>query len=831
VDEGAAPHFGAFLRKHRLRAGISQEDLAGRAGVSKETVSSLERGITLWPYRDSVQRLIAPLNLTPAEKAQMEAAAERPGRPRGDQRKNVPDPAALSSDTPRDNLPLPLTRLIGRDDIVATVISMARDHRLVTLMGTGGVGKTRLALRAAELLQPEFADGVRFVELTSIGDPTLLAGAVAASVGAREPGDRPIDEILIATLRRRRLLLVLDTCEHLIGAVTALARTVLEGCPEIVILATSRERLKIPAEHVFEVAPLEYPDEGTRPGAERAAEFGAVVLFVERANAISPFTLTDENASLVVEVCRRLDGIPLAIELAAARLRVVGLEELTRRLDQRLALLSGGQRSPDRRHETLRAVIEWSYELLSEAERTLFRRLAIFVGGWSTTAVESVCQDEPLSRAVVLNVLSELIDKSQVVVNETDTGTRCRLLDSIREYALEQLVASGELQAVARRHAEWMAWFAEQAATSVWSLPRRQWLLAMMPEADNARAALSWALGAGHAPELASRIVPALGGYLYYRGLAGEGKRLTEAVLDRLGEGADDETAGILWLSLSSLAAGTGRVAAANEAIRHLERAGDKRRLATAYMNLALAYRQTRRPADAEAAIDETLALLRESGERGSTYYASALCSKAAVMVGSERYDEARALFEEGISRYEDLGDRDRSAVERLNYAELEFANGDIRRAIDLIETALEQLRSVPVGADMSNELAQVVPRLNLAACQLVVGNVEEARAAATAATDLACDGRYPLHMAIAVQHLATVAALKGDPARAARLLGFVNSVYGVEGVDREPTEARLFGVLSDALRSSLDDRRLSNLLEQGALLREEEAIAVALQR
>jgi tetratricopeptide (TPR) repeat protein len=248
-------------------------------------------------------------------------------------------------------------------------------------------------------------------------------------------------------------------------------------------------------------------------------------------------------------------------------------------------------------------------------------------------------------------------------------------------------------------------------------------------------------------------------------------------------------------------------------------------------MNLALACRQTGRPADAEVAIDETLALLRECGERGSTYYASALCSKAAVMVGSERYDEARALFEEGISRYEDIGDRDRSAVERLNYAELEFANGDIRRAIGLIETAIEHLRSVPAGTDMSNELAQVVPRLNLAACLIIVGDLEQARAAATAATDLACDGRYPLHMAIAVQHLATVAALKGDPARAARLLGFVNSVYGVEGVDREPTEARLFGVLSDALRSSLDDRRLSNLLEQGALLREEEAIAVALQR
>ena len=352
-----------------------------------------------------------------------------------------------------NNLPLDLSSFVGREKELAEVRRLMEEARLLTLTGTGGCGKTRLALAVAGELAEEFEDGVWFVELASLSDPSLVPQAVASVLGAREQPGRSLTETLSDHLRVRKLLLVLDNCEHLIVSCAALAEVLLRSCPELRILATSREALGIVGEFTWPVPPLSLPDLRRLPDRESLAQYESTCLFVERAVAVKPsFVLTEQNAPAVAQVCYRLDGIPLALELAAARTKVLSVEQIADRLDDCFRLLAAGGRTAMPRHKTLHATMDWSHELLGAKEQVLFRRLSVFSGGFSLEAAETVCAGEGIEEDEVLGLLSHLVDKSLVVAREEDGEARYRLLGTVRQYGREKLDESGGRgQAAARR--------------------------------------------------------------------------------------------------------------------------------------------------------------------------------------------------------------------------------------------------------------------------------------------------------------------------------------------------------------------------------------------
>jgi len=395
------------------------------------------------------------------------------------------------------NLPFAVTRMIGREETVAALVSRLSRRRLVTIVGAGGIGKTALALAVAERMIESYEHGVWLVDLAPLGDPRLVPSAVATVLGLEIRTEDPLPR-LVAGLRDKRMLLLLDNCEHVIDAAASLAATVLSGAPGVIILATSREPLGVAGEGEYRLGPLSSPQPSSRLTATDAAAFPAVQLFVERVSAIvEDFALTDANAPLVIEICRTLDGLPLAIEFAAPRVEVLGVEGLAARLDDSLGLLGVRRRTAIPRHQTMRAVLDWSYGLLSEDEQLFFRALAIFSGGFTVEAAAAVGTDTTKTRIETIDRLADLVAKSLVVADVSEAEPRFRLLDTTRAYALERLGESGEREAVAHRHAEHYRNLFERAEGEAAARPADEWLADYAREIDNLRAALDWACSPG----------------------------------------------------------------------------------------------------------------------------------------------------------------------------------------------------------------------------------------------------------------------------------------------------------------------------------------------
>jgi predicted ATPase/DNA-binding winged helix-turn-helix (wHTH) protein len=407
-----------------------------------------------------------------------------------DQRAGAAQPASA---LPPTNLPEPVSELIGRDDELREILSLAAAHRLVTLTGAGGIGKTRLALAVARRLLPEFADGVWLAEFSSLSDPGLVPATVAAAVGLELGGGEVSARRVARALADRRLLLVLDTCEHVIAAATAMAEAMLRAGLAVRIIALSREPLRAEGEQIYPVPPLGVPAaEGEDPW-----QYGAVQLFVERARAAGPHFAPDRVVAMIAAICRRLDGIPLAIELAAARAAAFGIEELSARLDDRFQLLTGGRRTALPRHQTLRATFDWSYELLAEPERVILRRLAVFAGVFSLEAACAVAASPEAAPSEVVDGVSSLVAKSLVAAEIDSAIARYRLLDTTRAYALEKLGDSGELEAIARHHAEYYRDLCDRAEAEWEAQPAAKQLADYGRQIDNLRAALDWAFSPG----------------------------------------------------------------------------------------------------------------------------------------------------------------------------------------------------------------------------------------------------------------------------------------------------------------------------------------------
>ncbi|HEY6354439.1 MAG TPA: AAA family ATPase, partial [Burkholderiaceae bacterium] len=446
----------------------------------------LERGLHRAPHRDTLQRLAAALSLEAGDQAALLAATRRP----------VPRQQPIPA-TPSSALPLAITSLVGREREISEVKRLVATTRLLTLTGAGGVGKTRLALEAAAHLTADFPDGKYVVELAALREPTLVPQALAQAVGVREQSGSPLLSTLTNALMRRRGLILLDNCEHLLAASAALVAHVLRACPGVRFLVTSRAPLGVPGEVNWRVPSLSFPDrDGHAPTVEEALGCDAVRLFSERASTARPgWAVNQANAADVVHICRRLDGIPLAIELAAAWVRMLSAREISERLDDRFRLLVGGSVMQPERHRTLAAAVSWSYDLLLPEEQRLFERLAVFSGGFGLSAVGAVCSDAT-GHGSMLDLVSRLVDRSLVLAEPRDgeLETRYRLLETLRAYAWERLQARGETALVRDRHAAWLTGLAEEAERS-WHGPQEgRWLRWAEREHGNVRGVLQWAL-------------------------------------------------------------------------------------------------------------------------------------------------------------------------------------------------------------------------------------------------------------------------------------------------------------------------------------------------
>ena len=545
MSEHKTMRFASLLRGFRVAAGLTQEALAERSGLGVRSVQGLERAETR-PRRETLRHLVDALHLSPEQAMELERAALtvlrprqvvplRAGAARGGAR---PDPSV------RHNLPVQLTSFVGRERALTDLRDRLRSTHLLTLTGTGGCGKTRLALQVAAAAVDDYVDGVWLVELAGMVEPALVDQSVATVAAVREIAGQPLLTTVLTALRARHLLLVLDNCEHLIEACARLTDAILRACPNVRILATSREPLGIDGEVAWRVpsltvAPAEHPP---HPGDLLTGE--AVRLFVDRAVAAEPsFQFSEQNAAAVVRICRRLDGIPLAIELAARRVTALSAQRIAVRLDQRFRLLSGGSRVGLPRQQTLAATVDWSYNLLSPPERVLFDRLSVFAGGFTLEAAETVAgetgEDAGSSpRRVtgpdlteVVDLLTHLVDKSLVVADLEAAGTeRYRLLETLRQYAHERLATRGECEEIGHRHAAYYLDRGVEARPHVLGPDQVSWLDRLDRDHDNLHAALRWAIEREDA-DLGLRLVASLSWFWYLRGHYGEARALRAAVL------------------------------------------------------------------------------------------------------------------------------------------------------------------------------------------------------------------------------------------------------------------------------------------------------------
>ncbi len=552
---GAPSTFGDLLRHHRQVAGLTQQQLAEKAGLSAHGIQKLERGAT-HPYRDTTQRLIVALQLEAEDRSRFEAAVA-PVRRHG----SVPTRDAPAQH--RHNLPVPLTSLVGRAVAVREINDRLARTRLLTLTGVGGCGKTRLALEIGRSLLDDYAHGVWLVELGPLVDPALVAPHIAAVVGVGEAAEQPLVTTLVNALRQRNILLVLDNCEHLLNACAQLVNHLLRTCPNVRVLATSREPLAIVGEVAWRVPSLTLPEADSAARLDELLLNPAVQLFVERAMEAQPrFGLTSRNALSVIQICRRLDGIPLALELAAARIEALSAEQIGRRLDQRFRLLTGGSRAVLPRQQTLAATLDWSYDLLARPERRVFERLAVFSGGWTLEAAEAVPASGGLHSEDVLDVLAHLTRKSLVVADQAADGSeRYSLLETVREYARQKLVARGETQvkALRDRHAAFYTSLVLRLLPdrhAVWSVagssPDSDFLSRIGAEYDNLRLALDWWLESER-PAPAFAVAARLRGFWMLRGLYSEARRWLTALVEldsARTTGSDGQQSGEKWVMI-----------------------------------------------------------------------------------------------------------------------------------------------------------------------------------------------------------------------------------------------------------------------------------------
>ncbi|MGZ3496907.1 MAG: ATP-binding protein [Vulcanimicrobiaceae bacterium] len=736
-------------------------------------------------------------------------------------------PPLRSLDYLPNNLPRQLTSFVGRDEVLADIVKLVEAHPLVTLVGTGGVGKTRCAIQVGAEFLNSCDDGVWHADLAPVSDPTFIANVVAQALNVQEQPNRPLLDTVVSYLKRKRLLLILDSCEHAIEEAGHVAGAILRDCPEVRILATSRERLNISGEATYRMPALGVPPNAQMLFAEGSSRYGAVQLFVDRAIlSNNRFTLTEENAPYVAEICRRLDGVPLAIELAAARLNVLSPQLLARKLDERFSVLTGGDRSALPRRQTMRALIDWSYDLLSNRERTLFRELSIFGGGFTLETATAVCSKGDMEEIVVLDLLASLVDKSLVQAEPVRSGTRYRLLESMREYAREKLTDAGEADAVARAHARAFVSLAEQLDGGWETTPDRDWLAQVEPEMENFRAALAWAFGAKGDALLGQRLAGTLRRVLWPLAVA-EGGRWVQIAQKRVDGNTPTAVVAALDLAEAQLAQtvtqSKASLAAAERALERSRKLADPLLVAEAELRAGQALVQLGRIAEGEALLHDALVKARALGARKVVSLVLRLLAFARSFAGDVA--EARQLLGEALTTARACGAERQTALIANNLAEDEFQGGNPESALRLAREALTLFRAFHdaqmIATALCNETAYLVASRRY----------DEARLSAREALTATRDAEYSVGLACALQHMASTAALRpgSDVRRAARLLGYVDARFAALEALREYTEQHEYDAVIPALRDALGAAELSKLIAEGSTWSEDRAVAEAM--
>ena len=744
-------------------------------------------------------------------------------------------PPLRSLDNPelKNNLPVQPSTFIGRTAELARVGSLLEASRLLTMTGPGGCGKSRLALQLGADLVDGSGDGVWFVELAATSNPELVPALVARVLSVREDPDRAMTDTLADALATRDLLIILDNCEHLIGACAELADALLRHCVNLKILATSREPLGVDGEHIFRVPSLTLPRAGPESGSvEEAGRSEAVALFVERGAQHRPgFALDGANAPSLVSLCRRLDGIPLAIELAAARLRSLSVAEIDERLDDHLRLLTGGSRTALPRQQTLRALIDWSYDLLSGAEQILLLRLSVFAGGWSIAAAEDVCGADGVEAIDVVDLLGLLVDKSLVQADSGDRATRYRLLETVRQYANEHLVRRGDAEAAATagRHAAWYLAMAEGAAPGLHGLEQATLLGDLEAEHDNLVAAMVHLVAGPGTVADALRMGVALRWYWEYRGRSGEGAALLQSAIDTSPECPPAHLRAAALAAVGRLHANCGEVEQALACLK--EGVVIARTLKDPAMLAELLVRESQaryRQGDyqgAAALAEEAVALARDSGDEQAL-------ADALERSGANRWafpgqqDLARAELQEALGLYDAMHNGERSAACHNNLGLSETMAGNLQEARAHYAAALVQWDGAPGHPTNRDDVALV--NQNLVFVALLQGDLEAAiqflRRSLTVGPVTAGQVAYQMLAA------AMCSAALGDHVRAATLHGAADALLSGIGELWEPLEATLGERDRLQLGEELGETGFESSYRAGRGLSRADAMAAALE-
>jgi predicted ATPase/DNA-binding winged helix-turn-helix (wHTH) protein len=681
------------------------------------------------------------------------------------------------------NLPAQLNSFIGREREIAELKELLRTSRLLTLTGTGGTGKSRLSLQVAYDLLGEYRDGVWLVELAPVADARRVSQAVASVLGVKEDAGRPVLEALVRYVRERRLLLILDNCEHLTQACAELAKLLLQSGAGVKILASSREYLQINGEFTYPVPALAVPSAQQAHACEALATNEAVRLFVDRAVAVQHgFHVTEQNCTAVAEICRRLDGIPLAIELAAARVRALSPEQIAVRLNECFKLLTGGDTTALPRQQTLRASIDWSYDLLSIPEREFLRRLSVFAGGWTVEAAEAVCAGGDVQRPQVLDLLTGLVEKSLVSIDAN--GERYHLLETVRQYGLELLAASGEGDAVRERHLSYYHDLAVAADTELRGPAQAVWMARLDAERENLLSAHAWCDYAANGAEVGLRLARMSKMYWISRGFLGLGHRIAVEALARGGAQQRNEQRCAALFIAGQYDSLMGRYGDAQrflkESLAIARELRDKQRIAHALQPLGLACLGEGNLAQARSHLEEALALARELGNKREL--AAALCVLGQLYRIEGALDEAEPLYEDALVLARELGDQESLAIGLLNLAMVAICRCSEERAREML------LEATSIASAIGSQ------RVGLSIMEVAAG----------------------------------MGALCEDWERAAAFFGAAEAQTGSTGIHRDPADEAFLAPLIEKARNALGPVQFRAAKASGGALSYDEAISEA---
>ena len=787
------------------------------------------------------------------------------------------------------NLPVQLTSFIGREKEMEEVKRLLSTTRLLTSTGSGGCGKTRLALQVVGDLLEEYPDGVWVVELASLSDPGLVTQETASVLGIREesgvltmaggslgtPTTESDGEELLTRLtnclKSKHLLLFLDNCEHLIDACIKLVDVLLHGCPNLKIIVASREVLGIASESTYRVPSLSTPDLGNMPPLEKLARYESINLFIDRAvAAVSTFRITEDNAPAVAQICYRLDGIPLAIELAAARVRVLEVEEITNRLDDRFRMLTGGSRTALPRQQTLSAMIDWSYNLLSEGERALFNRTSVFMGGWTLEAAEAICAGGNVDTYDVLDLLTSLVEKSLVAADGEGGKKRYRLLETVRQYARDRLMDSGERAGLRDQQLEWYLDLAERADPELRGPDQVKWLKRLDIEHDNMRAALEWSMEQGET-EIEKRHIAALrlAGALFWfwwsRNYLSEGRRWLEGALTQSPDASVSIKAKALggagWLAqvqgdpvrakelfdqsltlyrelgdkggvahslimLGFVALNQGDydlvIARGQEGLNLAREVGDKGGVSVSLLLLGMVAMDHGEYERATDLYQESLALAREMGDKGSIAWSIKYLGIVTRYQG--KYKQARALFEESETLFRERGDREPLTGGPNNLALIELGQGDYTRSKSMFEKSLEVNRELGDKSGMARDL----DCLGFIAGHQ--GDYQHAIRLHKESLTLFLELGDKRNIPWCLVGMALVARKQGQLEQAARLFGAVEVMRRGVDIQVPPPYRDDHDKILAVLRAELGEETFAKAWEEGRKMSMEEAIELAME-